>query len=101
MPYFAIHVSNSSFVTIRNNKIEGTPKSEQVTGNGIHLWKCRDALIENNYVTGHRDGIYFEFVTGSTIRDNLSEKNIRYGLHFMFSNDDVPSIIFSGIMAPE
>ena len=87
--YFAIHVSNSSFVTIRNNKIEGTPKSEQLTGNGIHLWKCRDALIENNYVPGHRDGIYFEFVTGSTIRDNFSEKNIRYGLHFMFSNDDV------------
>lgn len=87
--YFAIHVSNSSFVTVRNNTIEGNPKSEQLTGNGIHLWKCRDILVENNHVTGHRDGIYFEFVTASTVRDNLSEKNIRYGLHFMFSNDDV------------
>ena len=87
--YFAIHVSNSSFVTIRNNRITGNPKSEQLTGNGIHLWKCRDILIENNQVTGHRDGIYFEFVTSSIVRDNLSEKNIRYGLHFMFSNDDV------------
>jgi nitrous oxidase accessory protein len=87
--YFAIHVSNSSYVTIRNNQISGTPKSEQLTGNGIHLWKCNNALIENNQVQGHRDGIYFEFVTSSTIRSNLSEKNIRYGLHFMFSNDDV------------
>ncbi|HRG92777.1 MAG TPA: nitrous oxide reductase family maturation protein NosD [Chitinophagaceae bacterium] len=87
--YFAIHVSNSSFVTIRNNLITGTPRSEQLTGNGIHLWKCRDALIDHNRITGHRDGIYFEFVTASTIRDNRSEKNIRYGLHFMFSNDDV------------
>lgn len=86
--YFAIHVSNSSFVTIRNSRISGTPKSEQMTGNGIHLWKCNNALIENNHVQGHRDGIYFEFVTSSVIRDNLSEKNIRYGLHFMFSNDD-------------
>lgn len=86
--YFAIHVSNSSFVTIRNSQISGTPKSEQMTGNGIHLWKCNNALIENNHVQGHRDGIYFEFVTNSVIRDNLSEKNIRYGLHFMFSNDD-------------
>lgn len=86
--YFAIHVSNSSFVTIRNSNITGTPKSEQLTGNGIHLWKCNNALIENNYIQGHRDGIYFEFVSGSVIRDNLSEKNIRYGLHFMFSNDD-------------
>lgn len=87
--YFAIHISNSSFVTIRNNLITGTPRSEQLTGNGIHLWKCRDALIDHNRITGHRDGIYFEFVTASTIRDNRSEKNIRYGLHFMFSNDDV------------
>ncbi|MBI5856317.1 MAG: nitrous oxide reductase family maturation protein NosD [Sphingobacteriales bacterium] len=87
--YFAIHVSNSSFVTIRNNTITGSPKSEQLTGNGIHLWKSANALIENNHVEGQRDGIYFEFVSYSTIRNNRSEKNIRYGIHFMFSNDDV------------
>ncbi|MBM3415700.1 MAG: nitrous oxide reductase family maturation protein NosD [Bacteroidetes bacterium] len=86
--YFAVHVSNSSYVTIRNNKITGKPKTEQLTGNGIHLWKCNNALIESNHVQGHRDGIYFEFVTSSVIRNNLSEKNIRYGLHFMFSNND-------------
>ncbi len=86
--YFAIHVSNSTHFTIRNNHIRGIPRSEQLTGNGIHLWKCSTARIENNYVEGHRDGIYFEFVTQSLIRKNVSEKNIRYGLHFMFSNDD-------------
>jgi|CXWL01.1.fsa_nt_gi nitrous oxidase accessory protein len=86
--YFAIHISNTSYAIIRNNRIGGTPASEQMTGNGIHLWKSNNALIENNHVQGHRDGIYFEFVTKSLVRNNLSEKNIRYGLHFMFSNDD-------------
>jgi nitrous oxidase accessory protein len=86
--FFGIHFSNSSYITIRHNSISGSPTSEQNTGNGIHLWKCNHALIDNNYVTGHRDGIYFEFVTESTIQNNLSEKNIRYGLHFMFSNSD-------------
>lgn len=86
--YFAIHISNSSYSVVRNNTISGSPGSEQLTGNGIHLWKSNNALVENNRVTGHRDGIYFEFVTFSNIRNNLSEKNIRYGLHFMFSNDD-------------
>jgi nitrous oxidase accessory protein len=86
--YFAIHVSNSSYCTIRNNNISGTPKTEQLTGNGIHLWKSNHALIENNHIQGHRDGIYFEFVTESVIRKNLSERNIRYGLHFMFSHSD-------------
>ena len=87
--YFAIHVSNSYQCFIRNNQISGNPASEQLTGNGIHLWKCRQAWIEKNNVKGHRDGIYFEFVTESNISGNLSEKNIRYGLHFMFSHDDV------------
>lgn len=86
--YFAIHISNTSYCSIRNNKISGNPTSEQLTGNGIHLWKSNHALIENNNVSGHRDGIYFEFVTESTIRNNLSENNIRYGLHFMFSHSD-------------
>ena len=86
--YFAIHISNTSYACIRNNFISGSPKSEQLTGNGIHLWKSNNAVIENNHVQGQRDGIYFEFVRFSTIRNNLSEKNIRYGLHFMFSNDD-------------
>ena len=86
--YFAIHISNTSYAVVRNNRIAGTPGSEQLTGNGIHLWKSTHAVIENNNVQGHRDGIYFEFVSLSTIRNNWSEKNIRYGLHFMFSNDD-------------
>jgi nitrous oxidase accessory protein len=86
--YIAIHISNSTDCTVRGNNISGTPKSEQLTGNGIHLWKCSRALIENNHIQGHRDGIYFEFVTESTIQNNLSENNIRYGLHFMFSHSD-------------
>lgn len=86
--YFAIHVSNASYCTIRNNHITGHPRSEQLTGNGIHLWKSNHALIEGNHIEGHRDGIYFEFVTESLIQKNLSEKNIRYGLHFMFSHSD-------------
>src|SRR5687768_11855656 len=82
--FFAVHFSNSTHSTVRGNKIKGNNKSEHLSGNGIHLWKCEHMLIEDNSVQGHRDGIYFEFVTESVIRKNLSEKNIRYGLHFMF-----------------
>jgi len=86
---FAIHISNSTSSIVRNNVIRGNNKSEHSSGNGIHLWKCQNMVIENNSISGHRDGIYFEFVTESTIQKNLSEKNIRYGLHFMFSHSDI------------
>lgn len=85
---FAIHVANTTYSIIRSNQIKGNNKSEHSSGNGIHLWKCANMLIENNSIQGHRDGIYFEFVTQSTIQKNVSEKNIRYGLHFMFSPDN-------------
>ncbi len=85
---FAIHIANSTYSFVRNNTIRGTNKSEHSSGNGIHLWKCEHMTIESNSIQGHRDGIYLEFVTQSTIRKNMSQKNIRYGLHFMFSHDN-------------
>jgi nitrous oxidase accessory protein len=62
--------------------------SSEVTssGNGIHLWQCRDIVITDNTIIGHRDGIYLEFVKHSTITGNHSDRNLRYGLHFMFSD---------------
>ncbi len=86
--YFGIYLSASDHCLVQGNDIQGNPKEEQNTGNGIHAWKCDSILIQNNHVSGHRDGIYFEFVTNSTIRHNDSHGNIRYGLHFMFSHNN-------------
>jgi len=86
--FFGIHLSNSNHATIAGNKLTSSAEFEYQLGNGIHLWKCTHALIEGNEITGHRDGIYFEFVTQSHVRKNISQKNMRYGLHFMFSHDD-------------
>lgn len=86
--FFGIHISNSSQVVIEGNVIHSEAQTEHQTGNGIHLWKCHHATIQNNEVKGHRDGIYFEFVTQSVISGNRSEGNMRYGLHFMFSHNN-------------
>ncbi|MEJ7830287.1 MAG: nitrous oxide reductase family maturation protein NosD [Segetibacter sp.] len=85
---FAINLQNTSFCTIENNHVKGNPVNEFQSGNAIHCWKSDNVRILNNRLTGHRDGIYFEFVTHSFIGNNISYNNIRYGLHFMFSNDD-------------
>jgi len=89
--YFGILVENSDSGVVRNCVIRSSTSGtdEATMGNGIHLWKCENALIADNYVTGMRDGIYFEFVQHSTIERNVSKGNLRYGLHFMFSNHDV------------
>ncbi|QOI95962.1 MAG: nitrous oxide reductase family maturation protein NosD [Flammeovirgaceae bacterium] len=86
--FFGIHISNSRNSIIENNRLLVSARSEYEIGNGIHLWQSTQATIRNNYVSGHRDGIYFEFVTSSRIEGNTCERNQRYGLHFMFSHDD-------------
>lgn len=86
--FFGIYLQNSKNCTIRNNSLRAYGKGEQLIGNGIHCWKSSNLNIVGNKIMGHRDGIYFEFVTESSIRKNISNNNIRYGLHFMFSNND-------------
>jgi nitrous oxidase accessory protein len=85
---FGIYALGASNCKIDGNHIVSYGKIELESGNGIHCWKSDSMEIIGNYISGHRDGIYFEFVTHSIIRRNYSEKNIRYGLHFMFSNND-------------
>ena len=84
--FFAVYLAKSADCIITNNYIEGERKREANSGNGIHLWYCRDITIENNKIFNHRDGIYFEFVRNGRILKNHSEGNLRYGLHFMFSD---------------
>jgi nitrous oxidase accessory protein len=86
--FFGIYIQNGTNCIVKNNKIRAYGKEEQRIGNGIHCWKSDSLQITANTVSGHRDGIYFEFVTNSVIWRNVSFKNVRYGLHFMFSNDD-------------
>jgi nitrous oxidase accessory protein len=86
--FFGIYLENVKSGVIRNNRIEGNATTEAESGNGVHAWYCSKLKITNNKVSGHRDGIYFEFVDESLIELNESFENKRYGLHFMFSNDD-------------
>lgn len=85
--FFSIYVAKSEDTVIRNNYISASGARETTSGNGIHMWYSKNALIEDNYITGQRDGLYFEFVDGAIIQNNLSEQNIRYGIHFMYSDN--------------
>jgi nitrous oxidase accessory protein len=85
--FFGIYLANVTDCRIANNVLRATGQRETESGNGIHLWTSRRITITDNHISGHRDGIYFEFVHDSDIRGNLSNDNLRYGLHFMYSDD--------------
>ncbi|HRK80978.1 MAG TPA: nitrous oxide reductase family maturation protein NosD [Saprospiraceae bacterium] len=86
--YFGIYLEYAGAGEVYGNTIIGQAVTEANAGNAIHAWYVQGVNISHNFLKGHRDGIYLEFVTHSFIHDNHSTGNVRYGLHYMFSNDD-------------
>ncbi len=87
--FFGIYLEKSNKGKVYHNKIIGDAVDEYNSGNGIQLWYSHHVQVDRNIVQGTRDGIYLEFSDNVTINNNRSSDNIRYGLHFMFSNDDI------------
>jgi nitrous oxidase accessory protein len=85
--FFGIYLANVTGCRIERNVLHASGLRETTSGNGIHLWSSRDVLIADNRITGFRDGLYFEFVHDTEVARNRSEGNLRYGLHFMYSDD--------------
>lgn len=85
--FFGIYFAKSLGCTARGNTITGEGELEAYTGNAVHIWNGTHIYVEDNYIRGHRDGIYLEFARATQVFRNVSQDNLRYGLHFMFSND--------------
>ena len=86
--FFGIYLQKSNNGKVLNNTVRGEAVTEFNSGNAIHLWYCKNVEIAGNDVQRVRDGIYLEFSDNITITNNFSKGNVRYGLHFMFSNNN-------------
>jgi nitrous oxidase accessory protein len=86
--FFGIFLAHTKRSIVKDNIILGKAERESSSGNAIHCWYSENVLISGNQTKNHRDGIYLEFVSNSSVTNNTSEGHLRYGLHFMFSNDN-------------
>jgi len=85
--FFGIYLAGSMGCRVARNVLRGTGTTEDRSGNGIHLWTVRDIDVLENRIEGHRDGVYLEFTHDARVTRNISKRNVRYGLHFMYSDD--------------
>ena len=84
--FFGIYLAGTVGCRVARNELHGAARTEDGSGNGIHLWNARDIEVVDNAISGHRDGIYLEFTHGARVAGNRSEHNVRYGMHFMYSD---------------
>jgi nitrous oxidase accessory protein len=84
--FFGIYAARASDCVVSGNTIEAHATRQMTAGNAVHLFYSRGFTVAGNRIRGHRDGIYLEFSPHTAIVDNDSRGNLRYGLHFMYSD---------------
>jgi nitrous oxidase accessory protein len=84
--FFGLYFAKSAACVVTQCVLRAQQGFESSSGNGIHCWRCDSMTVRGNDVRGHRDGIYLEFTRHAAVSNNFSEGNMRYGLHFMFSD---------------
>jgi nitrous oxidase accessory protein len=73
-------------VRCRINGIPGRDPGEK--GSGIHAWNTEGFRLEQNVIVEARDGIYLQSSSKGHIGGN-QVRDVRYGLHYMFSDDNL------------
>lgn len=73
---FAIYLAKVKDCLVQRNVIRGPESAQMVSGNGIHVWSSERVQVLENTVRGHRDGIYFEFVTDGDVVGNRDRKSV-------------------------
>jgi nitrous oxidase accessory protein len=85
--FFGIYLAGTTGCRVARNRLRGVGRTEDGSGNGIHLWTARDVDVADNEITNHRDGIYLEFAHQTRVTGNVSQRNLRYGMHFKYADD--------------
>jgi len=84
---FGIYLKNSPGTLIKDNIIYGKNLPLPERGDGIRLWYSSDSKILGNKVKNARDLVIW-WSSNTLIKDNRVE-NGRYGLHYMYSDNNV------------
>jgi nitrous oxidase accessory protein len=86
---FGVYLREAHGSRVVRCHIAGIPgKDPGEKGSGIHAWNTEEFRLEQNVIVEARDGIYLQssskgYIGGNQVRD------VRYGLHYMFSDDNL------------
>lgn len=86
---FGIYLREADDAVVERNLIVGIPgRTPGEKGSGIHVWNSQRFRLVANTITGTRDGFYIQSSSHGLVRGNRAS-DLRYGLHYMFSDDNV------------
>ena len=86
---FGVYFREADGGAVERCRIQGIRgKDPGEKGSGIHVWNTRGFRLVGNEIVEVRDGFYIQSSSGGFIARNQA-RDLRYGLHYMFSDDNV------------
>ena len=86
---FGIYLRGADDAVVERCSIIGIPdRPPGEIGSGIHVWNSQRFRLTDNEIVGTRDGMYIQSSSHGFVRGNRA-RELRYGLHYMFSDDNV------------
>jgi nitrous oxidase accessory protein len=86
---FGVYLREAPGSTVQGTDIEGVPGLEPgEKGSGIHVWNTDGFTLTDNRIYEARDGLYIQSSPHGFVARNVAS-HVRYGLHYMFSDDNV------------
>ncbi len=86
---FGVYVREANGVVVEGCEIRGIPgKDPGEKGSGIHIWNTIGFTFRGNDIVDVRDGFYIQSSSGGLVASNRAA-DLRYGIHYMFSDDNV------------
>lgn len=86
---FGIYLRESDDAVVEANTIDGIPgRPAGEIGSGIHVWNSQRFRLAGNTIMRTRDGFYIQASGHGRVTGNRAT-DLRYGLHYMFSDDNV------------
>ena len=85
---FGVYLYEADGALVEGCSIHGIPgKDPGEKGSGIHVYNTNGYRLLDNEVVDVRDGFYIQSSPHGMIARNVA-RDLRYGLHFMFSDDN-------------
>ena len=86
---FGVYLREAHGSAVLGCRIRGIPGKEPgEKGSGIHAWNTEGFRFEGNDIEDVRDGFYIQSSGHGVVAHNVA-RNLRYGLHYMFSDDNL------------
>ncbi len=86
---FGIYLRQADGTAVVACRVRGIPgRQPGEKGSGIHVWNTGGFRLERNDIRDVRDGLYIQSSPRGVVIGNVA-RDLRYGLHYMYSDDNV------------